>query len=335
MTQLVTTNALQTVDLSTLDTSTKEVLKATVAKHTTDAELSYFLTIAQSAGLNPFNKEIWAYKRAKKNAQGQYDYAGSDLIVMTGRDGYLKIAKRNPNFKKIMSQAVYENDAFTCDPITEEVEHRFSSKGRGQLIGAYAVIIEKDGTKHFKYITTAEYLDPFSNIWKSKPSAMACKCAESILCKQYGGIAGIVAEETMEYDDPRMSSSPKIEAVTSALKDGILTRINACKTLEELDVVSKEIQIEMAKLFQAEKDEIIEAGIQKRKELKPIEAKIIETVTDEELDDLLAGIKNHATLEGLTDLERDIISKKTFNEAQKAKIDAALKSAKASLSKIS
>lgn len=335
MSDLVTQSPLQSVDLSKLDTATKEVLKSTVAKHTSDPELSYFLTIAQSAGLNPFNKEIWCYKRAKKDAAGNYNYENSDLIVMTGRDGYLKIAKRNPNFKKIISQPVYENDTFTCDPIAEVIEHRFSSKNRGQVIGAYAIILEKDGTKHFKYITTADYKDAFSPVWKTKEAAMSCKCAESVLCKQYGGIAGIVAEETMDYDDPRTSSAPKIEATTSALKDKLLSRINACKTIEEMNEAGKEVQIEMAKLFDTEKEEVIQAGIQKRKQLKPIETTIIETVTDDEFSDLLDGIKNHSTLEGLTDLERDVISKKTFNKSQKTNIDAALKNAKASLSKIS
>lgn len=275
---IIDKHPLETVDITTLKRETVEVLKATVAKHTTDPELSYFLTLSQAHGLNPFNKEIWCYKRAKRDEAGNYNYENSDLIVMTGRDGYLKIAKRNPNFKKIASQAVYENDTFTCDPITEHINHRFSSRNRGSIVGAYAVITEKDGTKHFKYVSFSEYKDTFARAnspWSSKPSAMICKCAESVLCKQYGGIAGITAEETMSYDDNRTSSSPQIQEYTSELKDGILEKIKNCKSIKELDEVGKVIQIEMAKLFDNEKQEIIQVGIDKRTELgliAPVEA---------------------------------------------------------------
>ena len=60
------------------------IIKATVAKNTTDTELAYFLNLSASLELNPFNKEIWCYKDSKQN-----------LMTFAGRDGFLKIAQSN------------------------------------------------------------------------------------------------------------------------------------------------------------------------------------------------------------------------------------------------
>ena len=56
-------------------------IKMTVARDATDAELSMFLHLASSYGLDPFAKDIWFIK----------DRTGRP-IIMTSRDGYLKIA---------------------------------------------------------------------------------------------------------------------------------------------------------------------------------------------------------------------------------------------------
>src|SRR5215210_7972387 len=86
------------VSIKELSEEEKQVLKNSVAKGTTDDELSYFLNVAFAQELNPCQKEVWCIKRAKKNAQGQYDYQSADLIIMTSRDGFLKLAKRDATF---------------------------------------------------------------------------------------------------------------------------------------------------------------------------------------------------------------------------------------------
>jgi len=56
-------------------------IQSTVAKGTSKVELAFFLSLAKSVGLNPFNKEIWCYKDNKGN-----------LLIFSGRDGFLKKA---------------------------------------------------------------------------------------------------------------------------------------------------------------------------------------------------------------------------------------------------
>ena len=68
------------------------VIKNTVAKDSTDEELYMFLQVASMYNLNPFLKEIWFVK----NKDGS-------CMIMTSRDGYLKIAKQDPKFMRMMS----------------------------------------------------------------------------------------------------------------------------------------------------------------------------------------------------------------------------------------
>src|SRR4051794_11055330 len=73
------------ISIQELPEEQKQVLKSTVAKETTDTELAYFLNVAFSQELDPFRKEVWCIKRAKKRQDGTYDYANASLIIMTGR----------------------------------------------------------------------------------------------------------------------------------------------------------------------------------------------------------------------------------------------------------
>jgi hypothetical protein len=78
------------------------VIKNTIAKGTTNTELSLFLFTAQSLGLNPLNKEIWCYKDHKGN-----------LLTFAGRDGFLSKAQKDTKYKGIRSSEVRENDVLS------------------------------------------------------------------------------------------------------------------------------------------------------------------------------------------------------------------------------
>ena len=120
------------------------VVKATVAKGTTDTELAYFLSVCKSNDLNPFMKEIWCYKDNKGN-----------LLVFAGRDGFRKRAQQSPLWNGLASSEVCENDTFSMNTATGEVSHVSNFKNRGKIIGAYAVSKPK-GTE-FATVTWADF----------------------------------------------------------------------------------------------------------------------------------------------------------------------------------
>jgi phage recombination protein Bet len=164
-----------------------ETIKSTVAKDATDEELYMFLTIANQYDLNPFMKEIWFTKM------------NGDVAIMTSRDGYKKLAERKPNFRKCQSMAVYENDEFEMELVMGEVmniTHKFKQKDRGNIIGAYAVLKTTDHDNYVSYVNFREY-DKRNHIWKSYPTSMIRKVAETEVYKNFADVNGLNAFESM------------------------------------------------------------------------------------------------------------------------------------------
>lgn len=246
-----------------------EVLRNTVAKGATDAEMEYFLNLAFAQELNPFIREVWCIKRAKKqqingnwdykrNPDGSINYDDADLIVTTSRDGFLKMAKRDPRFDRIISAEVRANDHFIMNPITGDIEHHFSAANRGAIVGAYAVIVTKKGDKISKYVTFSEYNDEKSGTWKEYPAAMICKTAESVLCKQFAGISGLVAEEAIIRDGADITSSVGAEKESSKLKNQMIVMIDKCKTPDDFKKAKESLTRDLSKLFENERKEVME-----------------------------------------------------------------------------
>lgn len=172
-----------------------ETIKNTVAKNATDEELDMFLSLASNYDLDPFSKEIWFIK-----------YKGKDPQIFTSRDGFVKIAKRDADFKQINSFAVYEEDVFELEQRMGEkgleisnFVHKFNAKDRGKIIGAYCVL--EYYTKK-PLITYCDYKEYASNTptWRKNASAMIRKCSEKEACRLSAGISGLhIPEEMPDY----------------------------------------------------------------------------------------------------------------------------------------
>ena len=166
-----------------------KMISSQILKKGTFDELRYFLNFAKSVELNPFTKEIWAYK----------DYT-NNLIIFVSRDGFRKIAQRNPNFLSINSVDVYSNDKFkmyTDEDMNLKISHSVENlSDRGNLLGAYAIVKTKTGTiTEFADLKT---FDKNQNTWKSHKSEMIKKVAETHAIKKMCNISGIYAEEEFE-----------------------------------------------------------------------------------------------------------------------------------------
>ena len=74
--ELTTTNNLEML----------QALRNTVAPGLTEPEFLLFAEMCRATGLNPATKEIWAIK------------AGGRLQLMTGINGFLRIANSHPQF---------------------------------------------------------------------------------------------------------------------------------------------------------------------------------------------------------------------------------------------
>jgi len=189
MNEIMVVNADKIAKFTGYSSEEVAIIKQTVAKGTTDAELAYFLSVSKSAGLNPFNKEVWCYKDNKKN-----------LLVFAGRDGFLSKAQSNPAFNGIRSSEVCENDEFEIDIANNKIKHNFGKKERGKILGAYAIAFRKDGEPTIEYADIKDY-DKKQFTWNTHKSAMIKKVAETNALKKGFGISGIQSEYDFDIKD--------------------------------------------------------------------------------------------------------------------------------------
>lgn len=172
------------------------LIKNTVAKNTNDIELGYFLKYAQSIGLSPFHKEVWCYK----------DHQGN-LLTFAGRDGFLKIAQRDPKWNGIYSCEVREGEEYEQCFNGEKIDfkHKKTSKtSKAKILGAFCFIKPKNCE-----IPTIEYVDfdtynKGSFVWKSHPADMIKKVAEVKALKKAFGISGLQDENNYQVDNNKV-----------------------------------------------------------------------------------------------------------------------------------
>lgn len=174
------------------DSEMVEAIKNTVAQDATDSELFMFLAVAQKYNLDPFLGEIY-YAKFKEKGQ-----------IMAGRDGFRKIAMREPSYKVHYSDYVCKNDTFQIKKRMgrlEDIVHEYSHVDRGEVIGGYCVLETTDG-RIYSFYAQMKYYNTGKNAWANYPADMIIKAAETRVFKAFANINGVQAEETMphQYD---------------------------------------------------------------------------------------------------------------------------------------
>ncbi len=202
-----------------------KLIGATVAKGTSAAELALFLNVCKSVGLNPFNREIWCYK----------DHRGN-LVMYTGRDGYLKIAQNNPTFNGMRSSEYCENDEISLDVPNGKVHHKIDPlKERGAIKGAYALVFRKAGEPTLAHVDIATYDKENPNFvspWKTHKASMIKKVAETNALKAAYGTAMIQSRHEFEINETEgrvvpIDHSGEVKSEIDKLQDEFLEVIEA------------------------------------------------------------------------------------------------------------
>lgn len=189
-------------------------LRNTVAPGLTDSEFALFAEIVKSTGLNPVTKEVWAIK------------AGGRLQLMTGINGFLRIANSHPMFDGM------------------EVEFEWDNK---QLISATAKVYRKD--RRFPAVATA-YMNEYgkqSPIWKTMPSVMLSKCAKSLAIREafVQELGGLYTQEEMpaEFAPPRATTIPQEALIVSEKTNRVIgAKVEPVEDI--VDVETGEILVE-------------------------------------------------------------------------------------------
>ena len=173
-------------------------IRNTVAPKANDNELKMFLSIAANYDLDPFLREIWCVDMGGRN------------VITTSRDGYLKIANRNPNYDGMSSDVVRAGDNFV--KIGDDVKHSYGTNNRGPIIGAYAIVHRKDRSHPVYCFAPFSEYNKGKNSWAQYPSAMILKVAETMALKRAFSISGLVTEEEIGTGEEQKSEQRETQA---------------------------------------------------------------------------------------------------------------------------
>lgn len=178
----------------------------------TPGQAALFLSTCNRYGLDPTLGEAWLGQIRGKPT------------VLTGRDSYIKIAQRDPNYAGFTADVVREKDEFTVTRTGEvtEIEHRKQGFGRGRILGAYALVFHKGRApvyveKHWdelSHLTSKE-------VWKQNGAEMVLTRALTFALKLQFNISGLYtqADEVAEEDQDAAAS----ERAASATRDKLAT----------------------------------------------------------------------------------------------------------------
>lgn len=211
------------------DAEQVNLIRDTVAKGASLPQLHLFLELAARYELDPFTGQIWC-----ANMGGQNGGSGA-MVIMVGRDGFLAIANRNPEFEGMDGDVVRANDDFKVEMVKGErvVTHNYTTTtdtvasfegdghvmaddGRGPILGAWAMVYRQGRKPTYFFARMEEYLPKSQNKrekspWGAQESAMILKCAESTALRKAFNITGLVGAE--EAARQLASGEPEPEAL--------------------------------------------------------------------------------------------------------------------------
>ena len=249
----------------------RQVIKSTVAKGASDNELEMFMHLAKEYGLDPFQKEIFFWKK------------GGRVTTMTSRDGYLKIANQHPAYEGMDSNIIYPGDELEITKKDIKLKSDSVDNMSKKPVGAYAVVYRSDRKIPTKIrVPFQEYFkaNSYKDNWKKYPSAMILKVAESMALKRAFSVSGLVSKEEIGLEEQQEQASD----VPNFTEEQYIK--------EEREAVQKESeQSNELSERQQEVMEIIEDGDSTNddviKFLQGMEAKGVDELSDEDYQELL------------------------------------------------
>lgn len=195
-----------------------KTLKSTVAKGATDHEFQMFIEICKATGLNPFLREIWCAVPMKDGQRSQY----GQVLIMAGRDGYLRVANDHPMF--------------------DGIETRVERDPNGIPIKAVCTVWRKD--RNHPTISEAyfnEYYKPGYNgkpsVWDTYKSAMIAKVSEVLALKRSFSINGVVTEEEIGAQEPEPPTRAQAAETAKALGEVKVKALVAGATRHEAEAI--------------------------------------------------------------------------------------------------
>lgn len=194
------------------------VVKRTVAPDDAGpAEVAMFLAVASRYDLDPFAKEIWLAKDKGR------------LIILTGKDSILKVARSNPGYLGHESGVVYSKDTFKAVHKDGNVTvlHQIDGFDRGEIVGAYC-LARKEG--HPPVLVLRKWSD-YSHLhhkdnWKNYPEDMLLSRVLTAAHRMLYNISGMYTPEEVDSGEAHETlASHEVAAKTKGRLDDLRERV--------------------------------------------------------------------------------------------------------------
>lgn len=213
------------------------LLKRTIAKGSSDDELSLFIHICRRTGLDPFAKQIYLVPRWDGKAQCEI------RVAQTGIDGYRSVAERTGNF------AGSDEPTYVYEPDDNKEERPKSAS-----VTVYRIVqgVKVSTTRRARWSEFFPKQEKNQFMWKSLPHIMLAKCAEAQALRAAFPqvLGGLYVTEEMDQA-PRTAKQAekieteikKIEPVKSQITNvqDLIAKIKNAPTIAHLESLQKGI----------------------------------------------------------------------------------------------
>lgn len=189
-----------------------DILNKTICKDLSREEIKLFGQVCQSKGLNPFNNQIYAIKRAGR------------LTFQTGIDGFRSIAEQTSEYEGQEDPMWYDDEGNT---------HFVWLKKEPPAACRVGIYRRGFGKALRATATFKEFYSNTNPLWRSMPAHMLAKCAEALALRKCfpQQLSGIY-----EIDEPIKDNKADNDKGLSDLQERIKLSTESDNALNELIV---------------------------------------------------------------------------------------------------
>ena len=182
-----------------------DAVRNQLATGLTDAELDLFVSIANRSGLDPFGRQIWAYKR------------GDKLVIQASIDGLRLIALRTGLYGGQLPAKWCGPDRVWTDVWLD----------KEPPAAAMVSVIRKDyptpttAVAVFDSYAARDRNGQLMNVWASAPDVMNAKCAEALALRKAfpAETAGLYVSGEIPIDDPVPVNAAELDPLATTDED--------------------------------------------------------------------------------------------------------------------
>ncbi len=228
-------------------TERRALLKQTIAKDATDAELELFIVQCKRTGLDPFTRQIYFLKRKVKNwdPSTRTETWTDQVNIMVSIDGFRVIAQRSGEYAGQLGP-------FWC---AEDGVWRDVWLGRGAPAACKIGILRRGFAEPLWAVTRVSEYSTGKGMWEKMPSNQSAKCTEALgLRKAFpNDLSGLYAPEEMDQalvqtpapilqpDNPRPNVYDDTDTTESVFA-ALMGEVDAAPDLSELLAIKQSYQ---------------------------------------------------------------------------------------------